>query len=526
MGGTGAGSSRRLPPWLPLLLILTLGATLRIYRLGFENYWLDEVFSLEQAASSPVENLKDYWNLPRPGNSQPLSLVLAHYTLRWSDSEFLTRLPYALLSILEIGALFLLAREIASRRVALFAALMLAVLPLHVWYAHELRWYSQWSLLTTLGFLMLVRAWKSDRLRTHVGYGVVVLLSLYTFVVAIAVVACQIGSALLLPNLGAKRSFYRKLLLVLVAVGLLALPTLLIAIRVSSPSGASSPRVASSPSIGVSSPSIGVSSTSAGSAVGTPRPTNPAVLPYTLFAYFAGYSMGPTVAELHSLPAPNRIVNQFPEVVLYFVVFAPLVALGLWRLRTRTVASAILIPWVVGVPLLLIVTAMLGGQTYNVRYTLVAASGSALLLAVGLDSIAHRGARWLATTVVLVCFGASLGNYYWNARYDKENVRGAVAQIRASGYDDEPVAVIGQAMAPLSYYGQELEVMQVRSCAPTDNAPERTDVTDLQAEPALWLLVSRDWGKQSLICLQELQETHRVVMHRSLTGVELWLLSR
>lgn len=388
------------------------------------------------------------------------------------------------------------------------ATLFLAVLPLHVWYAQEVRWYAQWSLLATLVFLALVRLWKTNRARWWVVQSVALLIALYTFVVSLHLVIVQAVAAWLLPDRGRRRSFRLKVAVTTVVSGIVSLPFVLVALGID-PSGAGS------------GPGRGL--------VGTPRATTLVVLPYLFFTYVAGYTIGPTVAELHDLPSPTTLLATYPEILLYYAVFVPLVALGLWSLRGRREGAAVLVPWVVGFPLLVVMTAMLTGQTFNVRYTFVAVPGFALLLSLGVDSLG----RWrrVGTIAVLALFAAALVNYYVDPRYDKEHVREAIRHIRTSPSADEPVAVVGQGLAAAVHYGEGLEIERLIGCGgvaedvDADLAPA-VHMNELRPEPVFWVLVSRDWEDSADRCVDTMGSTHELARRAEFTGVELLLLER
>lgn len=492
----------RWPAWLPLALILALAAGLRFYRLGAENLWIDEVFSVRQAASA-LDGIAGYWDLDQQTTSRPLSLVLLHYIQALGNSELLMRLPYALMSILDVGALFLLSRELAERRVALRASLFLAVLPLHVWYGQEVRWYAQWALLATLAFLALVRLWKTGRSRWWVGHGVALLLALYTYVVSLHLLIAQVFTAWLLPDRGERVSFRRKVVITTVLVAFLTLPVFIVA--------------------------LGLRAGGADEMVGTPRSTTLVVLPYLFFSYVAGYTIGPTLAELHNLPSPITLLTRYPEIVLYYVVFMPITALGLWSFRKRPECGAVLGPWVVGLPLLVFASALIGGQTFNVRYTFAAVPGFALVLSLGVESLGKW--RRAGTAAALALFALSLVNLYANDAYDKEDIRGAVRHVRASPDGDEPVAVVGQGLAAAVYYGGGLDLEVLIGCGGGEKVGDKIQVpvvrlTDLQSEPVFWLMVSRDWKDRADRCAGRLASTHQVGERTSFTGVDLLLLQR
>ncbi|MGH7571254.1 MAG: glycosyltransferase family 39 protein [Gemmatimonadota bacterium] len=492
-------TSARWPAWLPPALILALAAALRLYHLGAENLWLDEVFSMEQVAA-PWDGIDRYWNM----GTRPLGLVLLYFATLFGDSEFLVRLPYAIVSVLDVGAIYLVSRDLAGRRIALRAALFLAVLPLHVWYAQEARWYAQWAFLATLSFLALIRLWKTGRTRWWLLHGVTLVMALYTFVVSIPLVIVHAVAGWLLPDRGERRAFRCKVLVVVLVAGALMLPVFYLAFAAAEGGGGRG-------------------------AVGTPRATTLVALPYLFFAYVAGYTIGPSLAELHHLPSPGSILTSYPEVVLYYVVFMPIAALGLWSFRERRACGAVLGPWVAGFPLMVFAISVFQGQTFNVRYTFLAVPGFALLLSLGVEKLG----RWrLAGTVAAVgLFAMSLQNFYADPRYDKEDVRGAIQYVRTSPLPDQPVAVVGQGVAAAAYYGEGLEVERLMGCGGavegrSDSRTPEVRLPDLRSQPSFWLVVVRDWEESADRCAERMTATHQVVRRAEFTGVDLLLLER
>ena len=474
---------------------------LRFYQLGAENFWIDEIFSIERAGSLR-HDLDRFWNIA----NRPLSLFFLHFALPFGTSEFLLRTPFAILSILDVGALFLLSRELVERRVALRATLFLAVLPLHVWYAQEVRWYSQWALLATVSSLALVRLWKTGRIRWWVCHTLTIIFALYTFVASLYLVLLQFLTAWLLPDRGRRGNFRTRVAITAIIAALVALPYVLNV--------------------------LGLMSTGRGGGdgiVGTPRATTFVVLPYLFFAYVSGYTVGPTVAELHDLPHPRTLLSAYPEILLYYLVFVPVVLAGLWSLRGRRECAALLVPWVVGLPLLIFATAVVEGQTFNVRYTFAAVPGFALLLSLGVESLGRW--RLAGTIAVLALFGASLVSFYGDPRYDKEHHREATRLIRTSPSREEPIAVVGQGLVAAMYYGKGLEFERLIGCGGIDEDIDRdrapaVHLTELRSEPAFWLMVSRDWEHSANPCLDRIASTHEIRTRSRFPGVDVFLLSR
>jgi uncharacterized membrane protein len=126
-----------------LAAIFVLALLLRVYDLGGKSLWLDEAYTLHygQPTLTPVD----------PNNPPLFYTFLHHWTGRFGRSEAAARLPSALLSFLNVGLLYVLARRLAGDRVALMAAALLAVSPLNIWYAQEARMYAA---LVTVALLM------------------------------------------------------------------------------------------------------------------------------------------------------------------------------------------------------------------------------------------------------------------------------------------------------------------------------------------------------------------------------------
>jgi 4-amino-4-deoxy-L-arabinose transferase-like glycosyltransferase len=401
-----------------------------------------------------------------------------------------------------VAVLYLVARELVDRRTALTAALFLALMPVHVWYSQEVRWYAQWSLLTTISFWALLKAWKTDRTGWWLAYVGAATLNLYTFIITLHILVAQALTAWFLPDRGKRWAFRGKALASLAVVGVLALPAVMHALGMGGRSGS-------------------------GGGVGTPRPTSLVFLPYTFFVFVAGFTVGPTVAELHDLPAAGTILREHPEVLLFLAAFVPLFLIGLWALRTRGDLAAVLLPWGFGVPILVFVSAVLSGQTYNVRYAYPAVPGAALLLSLGVESLGRL--RVPAMALVVILFGFSLSNYYLAPAYDKEHMREAMTFVRERGDMEDPVAIVGQGLAAAEYYGRNLAVERLRGCrgeARGDPRPAAYRPEDLRDDPDVWLVVSRDWDKEAVDCRRALSATHDVVARRAFIGVEVYRLRR
>jgi predicted membrane-bound mannosyltransferase len=184
--------------WIPIGLLVVLAVGVRLYHLGHENFWIDEVEQV-QVASQPIEEILRNYDPgadPRLYQQAPLSLIITHLFLLPSASpEWAARLPSVIFGVGSVLALYLVACELSAAPVPLLAALFLTVSPLHVWYSQEARWYAQWVFLATLAYWAFLRAWRLGRMRHWVSYATLTLLNVYTFILSFVVVGCQTLSA-------------------------------------------------------------------------------------------------------------------------------------------------------------------------------------------------------------------------------------------------------------------------------------------------------------------------------------------
>ena len=151
MAHDSVGACRRGWPstWGPLLLLFLLALGLRIMLLGSKSFWLDEACSLQVAQAGQGA----LWAGLSAKNNPPLFFWLLAHWARLGDSEFILRLPDAIIGSLAVVLVYVLGRDLIDRSVALSAAGLVAVSPLLEWYSQELRGY---ALLCLLGLVVTV----------------------------------------------------------------------------------------------------------------------------------------------------------------------------------------------------------------------------------------------------------------------------------------------------------------------------------------------------------------------------------
>jgi 4-amino-4-deoxy-L-arabinose transferase-like glycosyltransferase len=142
-------------PHLDLVALTFVGVLLRAVRLSFQPLWWDEGYSVWFATHS----LGQMAALTAEDIHPPLYYALLHgWTSVLGAGPIALRLFSVLCGVLAIPVLYAVGRRLlGSRQGGLWAALLLAVNPLHIYYSQEIRMY---GLVALLSAAILAVAWE------------------------------------------------------------------------------------------------------------------------------------------------------------------------------------------------------------------------------------------------------------------------------------------------------------------------------------------------------------------------------
>ncbi|MFJ2479370.1 glycosyltransferase family 39 protein [Pseudomonas sp. NPDC087598] len=172
-----------------LLPIMLLAAAVRFYDLTAAAIWGDEGSSLLLARYS----LGGIWHHAAFDVHPPLYFMLLHGWIElFGDGIFALRCLSALAGIAAVGLGVWLVDRLATRRAALIAGVLLALLPTAVRYSQEVRMYSLLGLLLIAATLALVY-WirRPQRHRYLVFYALLMTAALYTHYFAVLAALCH-----------------------------------------------------------------------------------------------------------------------------------------------------------------------------------------------------------------------------------------------------------------------------------------------------------------------------------------------
>jgi 4-amino-4-deoxy-L-arabinose transferase-like glycosyltransferase len=183
--------------------VLLLAFALRLYRLGDQNIWWDEGYSV-WAARMP---LLDATALTAGDVHPPL-----YYWSLWlwvrlaGESEFAARFISAAWGLLAVAAAYALGSRLGGRRAGLLASLFLAVTRFHIWWSQEMRMHILAPLMATLVLYAAARWLDEARERPAARWAVLYTLAaagcLYTlYLAALAPLAANLYAAVALLRL-------------------------------------------------------------------------------------------------------------------------------------------------------------------------------------------------------------------------------------------------------------------------------------------------------------------------------------
>jgi tetratricopeptide (TPR) repeat protein/predicted membrane-bound mannosyltransferase len=174
--------------WLLLAGVILLGTVLRFCSLGAKSLWGDEINTAVLFVQMPLTYSLTHLH----PNNHTLYTLLAHLLTLGGISEFLLRIPAAMLGIAAIPTLYQLGRIAFGSTTGLIAAFLVAISPYHLWFSQEARGYTGVVLFSALSLYFLFQAARLGRRRYFVGFVLTTALALYVHLFAILLLGAEL----------------------------------------------------------------------------------------------------------------------------------------------------------------------------------------------------------------------------------------------------------------------------------------------------------------------------------------------
>lgn len=164
---------------------------MRIYGINKENgLWYDELLTYSFACEAfPLGIIDAVAQNEFQGVFHYLYMGL--WMVLFGESDLALRFSSVVFGVLLIPVVYFLGKELHSRGLGLFSALMVSFSPVLIYYSQEVRPYSLLALLGTLSFLFLLRLEKGQNLLNYLFLVIFNVLILYTYTIGFVFVFLQ-----------------------------------------------------------------------------------------------------------------------------------------------------------------------------------------------------------------------------------------------------------------------------------------------------------------------------------------------
>lgn len=406
-----------------IILITMLALAVRLFHLGYQSIWGDEYLTLAKysVGNSLADLLRNIW---ATATHPPVYFVITHYWFKLGHSEFMMRFPSMLFGVAAVPLVYALTSRLFDRRTAALAALVAALSPIHIWYSQEARMYSLQVLLGLASTYWFVRAWQSRSSRDIALYALFTVLGMYTHTNTFYLLVAQ--GLFVLVSAGRDWRRMGRWVSVQAASGVLFLPWLLDALG----------------------------ARTQGVHIGYERGSGLIDAGYGLYTFAVGFTLGPSVAELHTISARQAIMGYLPAIVIPGLVFGALAVLGLARARRgnpwafRFLMVNLIVP-----PALALAMSIYPGVPLNPRYLLIAVIPYWIAIALGIRASAGRRLLYPLPALAVLIVGVSLYDHYFATGYMKQDMRAAVSALNENaGPGDVLIVSSVELGGPLRYY--------------------------------------------------------------------------
>ena len=395
---------------------LILGTLARVSFVHAQSFTMDEISELRIAKQSVHAIIAEVDGFP------PLYHLLLHGWLNLFGTDLAARWLSVIFGILTIPVLWKLGKILIGETAAGLAAIVLAVLPFHIWYSQEGRAYALYIFLAALTLRLFFRARQGGNWPDWAWFVLAATAGLYVHYF-FAVLLATLGLLLIVFRENGDNA--RRTWSSLIVVGFLAIPDLFIFW------GDFAYQADYKQLTFFDFKAFG----------------------YTYFSILSGFALGPSTRELHTIGLRESIGELLPWLlILALAVGYPVLAAirrGLGKAETRTLLVLAVVP-----VLAVGIVSTLVHVGYNVRYVLWVVVPCLLLYAQGLEQTLPRWSGRIALLLLVITFGVSRWSRVTNDRYREEDSRALAAYLEAQkGEYSDLVQVTAYYMSdPVAYY--------------------------------------------------------------------------
>jgi uncharacterized membrane protein len=501
-GGMRVGELRNSGRYA-LCAVMAAAAFLRFFRLAHQSLWVDEILSYK--AFTSVDGIP-YWKKFLYDVHGPLYSLVMHAWSSVSRSDLWLRAPSAIAGVLAVYAFYRWFVESGRKDLAISAALLMALNPFHLYYSQEMRFYALLSLLLVVTLIVFERFLRNPTMRTGVALGISFALACLSHFSALF-----LGAAFFvyLAFSGRLRGDYLRFGAVAAAIALVVIaPWIyreLMYLR----------------QIHV----VGISELPVEERLRGELTLSHWSYPYVLYAFSVGYSLGPSLRELHLISyAPALLAMHAAAFATAGVLFGGLCISGIVRSARSGRLGLFLSVILVAIALVTLITA-LNIKVFNVRYLMCAFPLYIALVVYGLPS--ERPINFIMIGAVCALMLVSDANYLLNPKYAREDVRGAAEAVMGAEAPGDLIFAPGVEEVFTHYYPGSNRIEFIEPASLGEARVDERIAASFASHSRIWCLRCRSWDKDPENILGEVLRRRGVIEHsRELAGASLTLYDR
>jgi 4-amino-4-deoxy-L-arabinose transferase-like glycosyltransferase len=176
--------------------LVLVALALRLYGLGQQDLWLDETLAVDEATATVGR-----WRRALQENTGPVYFGLLRLAIAAGGiGEAAVRVPSAVAGALFVGAIVWAGRAIFTPATGLWAGLVAALSPIHVYYSQEARVYALLTVFLALASAVLWRGLATGAWPWWAGFAGCALAALYSHYLAILPLAAAVLPVALWPS--------------------------------------------------------------------------------------------------------------------------------------------------------------------------------------------------------------------------------------------------------------------------------------------------------------------------------------
>ncbi|MDD4979718.1 MAG: glycosyltransferase family 39 protein [Candidatus Omnitrophica bacterium] len=172
---------------LALLSVLLLAVFLRLFRLGYQSLWIDEINAVLMAG-------KSIFKIIFAGDTTPPFIYLVnHLWQKLGTSDSMVRFPAAIFGVLSVYAAYKLAKALLGKKEAFLTAFIISISLYHIIYSQEAaRPYTAFIFFSLISLYCLCQILNTNRNKYWAGFIIFNVFNLYTQLFAIFVLTSEI----------------------------------------------------------------------------------------------------------------------------------------------------------------------------------------------------------------------------------------------------------------------------------------------------------------------------------------------